>query len=85
MLRQTFQRMTSSRHDIYHDISNICRNIKFRGKHQRQENSVATKVEKNYIKKCHDKRNLCHDTMKSGRKNHFSRPRFLCRNIRFKY
>ena len=28
MLRQTFQRMKSSRHDICRDISNLCYNIK---------------------------------------------------------
>ena len=35
MLQQTFQRMTSSRHAICLDISNICRNIKFRGYHRK--------------------------------------------------
>ena len=30
MLRQTFQRMASSRHHICRDISNLCHDIKFR-------------------------------------------------------
>ena len=49
MLRQTFQRMTRSKQEIYRDIFKVCRDIKFRSQHRKTR------------RLCRDKEVLCRD------------------------